>query len=174
MNTLVFYSEKGYVGVEQAIVSALNNMLKYRSESSRLINTVFTDNLKNIALTDFILILTGPIKHGMVKHIDRSAHVVVNANDRRALKRLIGCKANIYTCGFSAKDFVTFSSREDNAAMVSLQRNIRLKNHRIYEPFEIMCEIATDVSDYAILAAVLTMILLDLVDDECVSGKICI
>lgn len=177
MDTIVFYNQKGTISIEHIIVNALNNSKNIRCNQlstnnslnlsdTKVLNVVFTNNLKNINYKNFILVITNSIKSSDIKYIHRSAHIIVNSCNQKSIKKLAGCKARVYTCGFSNKDYVTFSSRDDNTAMVSLQRNIKLVNKKICEPFEISCQANENCNNYSILATVLALILLEIIDDK--------
>lgn len=159
MNTIVFYSEKGVPKEYAAIVEAL-------TATKQSINIIFTDSLKNIDTKNIVLILFTSIRHSAIKHLDASTRIIVNSINQRSIKTLAHCKHSVYTCGFSSKDYITFSSKFGLTAVVSLQRNIRPLDNMMYEPFEISCTLKSSYSDFTILSCVLAMILLNLVDER--------
>lgn len=160
MNTVVLYNEKGKVNIENVIVKVLNSL------TTENLNIIFTNDLSKIELRDYIIVVIGSSSHRKLKKIDKSAHIIVDANNKGSIKALMCCKAKIYTCGFSGKDYITFSSRCKSEAVVSLQRDISISGKKIYEPFEIPCLLNEIQNDYTILASVLIMILLGIIDDK--------
>lgn len=163
MNTLVLYNEKCKVNIENFIVKALSNI-----QASKL-NIIFTSDISKIELKDYIVVVIGNTSYRKLKKVDKTAHIIVDANNKGSIKALMCCKAKVYTCGFSGKDYITFSSRCESEAVVSLQRDIKLISKKTYEPFEIPCLLKDSYNDYSILASVLIMILLEIIDDKLIN-----
>lgn len=123
------------------------------------VNLIETSKLNEIRLDNSVLILKNSVKLNMVKFIGRTTKVIISAGNERGITKLNNHLANVITCGYSAKDYITFSSRDDAGGMISLQRSIK-QNGKIIEPFEIPFEKNGIESDYAVLSACLAMIML--------------
>lgn len=130
------------------------------------INIIEMSSLNNINIKNAILILKNNAKINSIKFVDNSVNIIINADNTKNLLKLTKTINNIYTCGFSSKDYATFSSRESNNAVISLQRSIRLENDRVLDPMEIPCVLQHDINDYSILASVLAMIMLGITEEK--------
>lgn len=118
------------------------------------------DRLREMDVEDGVLVLKKGARLGPLRSVHKTTSIVISAEDAKNIARLSGYLPNVYTCGFSSKDFVTFSSKEESSAVVSLQRGVRLPGREtLVEPFEIPCAGTGKLRDYTVLAAVLTGIL---------------
>lgn len=117
-----------------------------------------SDGIRSLELENCILLLKQNSRSHLLKQVHPTTEVIIDASNLRGL-RGISHLQNIYTCGFSRKDCLTFSSRGEGNLVASLQRSLRLSDETACEPFEIPCDISGDYSDYAVLASVLALIL---------------
>ncbi len=175
MYTIVIYGDKKENEIKSILIGYLKhsyslNILDgdhiYSIGKGSQLNIVITNSLSNIEIKNCILILTSSSKINNIKYLNKYVNVIINANDLKSISKLAKYGSNIYTCGFCSKDYITFSSRDDEYAVVSLQRSIRLSEMASCEPFEIPCELKAVVSDYAILASVLTLILMQNISEK--------
>lgn len=180
MNNIILYSDKKDSKMKDVIINQLSQ--KYLLNIFELgtihsigkgqpLNIIHTNSLKNISIKDCVLIFCNGAKvsenrMAVSKNLDKSVHIIVDSENTKCICQLAKYVPNIYTCGFSQKDYITFSSREDDKAVVSLQRSIRINNKTISEPFEIPCNITCELSDYYILATVLTLIFLKEINEK--------
>lgn len=169
MNTVIIYGDKKNNLLKNNLIRILkeNNSIHIFEDNSIIsdgigesINLIFTNNLKLINVKNAIIIIGINAKVHNIKYINRSSKIIVNANDSKQIMKLSKMSTKIYTCGFSSKDYVTFSSRNNDTAVVSLQRSVQLSKTEYCEPFEIPCIIENEISDYFILSSVLSLILL--------------
>ncbi|WMJ23334.1 hypothetical protein RBG61_01345 [Paludicola sp. MB14-C6] len=175
MQTIVIYGDKQDIEVKNQIIQLLKNDYNitviedhriYSVGSGPSLNIILTNNYSSILITNAIIILTSNAKLSYLELIDPSCRIIVNADDANYVSRLASLNSNIYTCGFSQKDSITFSSREKDNVVVSLQRSITTISDNLCEPFEIPCEIFNEISDYTILATILVLILLNYYDEK--------
>lgn len=120
-----------------------------------------TESLQELQCPSAILILKKKARAGGLKRIADGVSVIVDAADTNTIAALGAHHPalQVYTCGFGHKNTVTFSSRDDEQAVVSLQRPIFRSDELICDPFEIPCEIGRGQEDYSILATVMALIL---------------
>ena len=130
------------------------------------INLLETASIREIDSKNCIFILKRNSKVSSIRHINRFADVVVDASNIKSVARLASKLPNVYTCGFSPKDCMTFSSCGDGNVVVSLQRSLRLSKEVSCDPFEIPCEVEAKLQDYTILASVLTLTLCGQMDEN--------
>ena len=142
--------------------------------SGPAVNLVETASVRELSLKNAILIVKQNAKLGLLTKIGRELPVVIDAANVRGLARLDPERANVYTCGYSPKDAITFSSREETSAVVSLQRTVRLGKGGDCEPFELPCVLDGKADDYSVLASAMGLILMRLLDENIgrESGKI--
>lgn len=129
------------------------------------LNLIETSSINEIHVKNAILILKNNAKINSIKFIDKSTNVIINSYDTKNLSKLSKPLNHVYTCGFSSKDFVTFSSRNAESAVVSLQREIIKLNGEICEPLDIMCKNTQGISDYHLLAATVCMLLINEINE---------
>lgn len=130
------------------------------------INLIELTEISEVAMNNGILILKQNAKTSALKRIDPSVKVILSESDVKSISPFASSLSNVYTCGFSPKECVTFSSREEEDMVVSLQRSILLPSGITCEPFEIPCHRSVGYSDYAMLASVLTMILIGALNEN--------
>lgn len=118
--------------------------------------------LSKLQLPTAVLILKKKACAEQIQAILEGTVVIVDASDTDNISVLSQKhpSVQVYTCGFGEKNAVTFSSREDHQAVVSLQRPILMDNELFCEPFEIPCEVNRKLADYSILATVMALILI--------------
>lgn len=85
--------------------------------------------------------------------LSKETTVIVSSESTNQLEALSQTPAQVLACGLSSKDTVTFSSRKETRAAVSLLREIRGWDGRIVEPMDIPLDIPENCGDYLILAA---------------------
>lgn len=175
MNTIIIYGNKKDEQLKTILLKLLSKKYKVNyisdtiissSVGNRAINLIETSSLNEIKVKNAILILKENARINSIKSIEQSINIITNANNTKNLLRLGKSIHNVYTCGFSPKDYVTFSSREEETAIVSLQRSIRQANGHICDPMEVPCSTANKISDYSILASTLTLILLGSISEN--------
>lgn len=178
MDTIIIYGNKKDKQIRESLQKLLSKKFNVNYISDSVINSgsfgsqlniIETTSLNEINIKNAILIVKNDSKINSISYIDKTTNIIVNANNTKSLLRLGKSNHNVYTCGFSSKDYVTFSSFDDESAIVSLQRSIKQLNGSICEPMEIPCDRLNGINDYTILATVLVMILLDKVDDKKIS-----
>ncbi|MFZ2538000.1 MAG: hypothetical protein WAX04_03755 [Oscillospiraceae bacterium] len=175
MNTIIIYGNKKDDQLKNILLKLLADKFKINyisdttvssSSGNKVLNIIETSFLNEIKVKNAILILKNNAKINAIKFIDKSTNIIINENNTKNLLCLAKSINNVFTCGFSSKDYITFSSHEDDNAIVSLQRSIKLLNGHICEPMEIPCKAVANINDYSILAATLTLILLGVIDEN--------
>jgi len=166
---IVLYGDRRDTQLKDVLQLLLSRESRVCSLSERRLSTagrgpglllIEADRLREMDVEDGILVLKKGARLGPLRSVHKSTNVVLSAEDTKNIARLSGYLPNVYTCGFSSKDFATFSSKEEGNAVVSLQRGVRLPGEDVLvEPFEIPCAGTEKLRDYTVLAAVLTGIL---------------
>lgn len=85
--------------------------------------------------------------------LSKEVTAIVSSESTSQLEVLSRTPAQVLACGLSSKDTVTFSSRKETRATVSLLREVRGWNGEIVEPMDIPLDIPEKCSDYPVLAA---------------------
>lgn len=101
------------------------------------------------------------------KHVPQRQHIeippaffaVIDSDNSEAADMLRGDGIQTVTCGLSQKDTVTFSSLENDRAVVSLQRGLKALDGSDIEPVELPCSFLPSHSEYPLLAAVAVLLL---------------
>jgi hypothetical protein len=84
---------------------------------------------------------------------------VIDSDSSEAADMLRGDGIQTITCGLSQKDTVTFSSLENDRAVVSLQRGLKALDGSHIEPVEVPITFSPAHSEYPMLAAVAVLLL---------------
>lgn len=175
--TIIIYSgrknERVKSGILQLLLQTLSNgfcinlisqkLLSTGNTGKEQINIIETTDIKEIATQNSILIIKNNANIKALKFIDKSTNVIIDSGNTKNIINLSKTLSKVYSCGFSSKDCVTFSSKEDEKAVVSLQRSVTNLKNEICEPLEIPCTIHGRHDDFSILATSLTAILLGLI-----------
>lgn len=101
------------------------------------------------------------------KHVPRGEHIeippaflaVIDSDNGEAADILRGDGIQTVTCGLSQKDTVTFSSLENDRAVVSLQRGLKALDGSDIGPVEVPVSFSQSHSEYPLLAAVAVLLL---------------
>ncbi len=113
-----------------------------------------------------ILLLLKKANLKKARYLSEKTTVVIDSENRKQLEQIRRFPVNVVTFGLSAKDTVTFSSREEQSAVVSLQRSVTALDGAVLDPMEIPCILKGNCSDQLILGIVAILILLHLIDSE--------
>ena len=87
------------------------------------------------------------------------ATVIVSSEDENTLRLLARAGAQTIVCGLSSKDTVTFSSRSEDSAVVSLTRTIPGLAGEPLEPMDIPILFPPGIGDYPLLACTAAFLL---------------
>lgn len=140
------------VGTRQA-TEIVDILMKFE-----LHNTIIqTKSLTKLHGSNIIVIITKEAKISDIEHIDINAKVIVSSTNKTMITKLTKKPIELYTCGFSNRDFATFSSKTTKKGIVSIQRN---------NPFELAYISSTSYKDYSILSSILSMVLIGYISDE--------
>ncbi|CDZ23677.1 hypothetical protein CCDG5_0546 [[Clostridium] cellulosi] len=122
---------------------------------------VIIDNkkIKNIHTKSGIALFRKEIepKHEIV--IPPSFFAIIDSDNTKAADLLSSQGNQTITCGLSQKDTITFSSLENDRAVVSLQRGLVALDGSEILPVEIPVTFNTTHSEYAILASTAVLLL---------------
>lgn len=99
-----------------------------------------------------------PLPEGLF--LPEGAAVIVSSEEEGQLRELSRLGARAVTCGLSGKDTVTFSSREEGRAVISLMREVTGPAGIRVEPMDLPVNIPKGVGDYPILACGAALMLL--------------
>lgn len=84
---------------------------------------------------------------------------VVESSNINAISILNNSKTEVVACGFSNKDTLTFSSVTEDSLVVSLQRSLKNVYDITVEPNEVPINLTSEIGHYALLSAIVTLIL---------------
>lgn len=101
-------------------------------------------------------------------NIPKNFFAVVDPENEEAVAMLRKNCMQTITCGLSQKDSVTFSSINQDGAVVSLQRGLVRLDGKLTEPEEVPVKFNSSHSQYAVLAAVAVLLLSGAVNSETV------
>lgn len=179
MNTIIIYGEKNDCIIKNNLASFLkqnysinffdNNHIYHKgvnpSDQGDSILIIYTNQLNNIDISNAIVIIGNNAKINHIKHINSNVRMIVNSDNTKQINKISKFTSKIYTCGFSSKDYITFSSRNEDSTTISLQRAVHLSEYTCC-PFEIPCSISENQSDFHILSAVMTLILIKCLNEK--------
>ncbi len=101
-------------------------------------------------------------KHAPIRHhidIPSAYFAVVDSENKNAANMLRVDGIQTVTCGLSQKDTVTFSSLDNDRAVVSLQRGLKALDGSDIDPVEVPVAFSPSHSEYPVLAAVAVLLL---------------
>ena len=90
--------------------------------------------------------------------------IIASSDDERQLKSLAQAKIPVITCGLSSKDTITFSSKEEESAVISLMRSVKSIYGHTIEPMEIPISFPPKTDDFILLAFTASLILTETVN----------
>lgn len=128
---------------------------------------ISADELVEINVPQSIIILQSDAKLGKNIIVPKDTVAIADSQNTDGLQGLCSLKIPAVSCGLSARDSVTFSSRTSDSAVIALQRSITALSGKLIEPLEFPInfnEISDeDISqyDYEILAYTALRLLLD-------------
>lgn len=170
MNTvLICGSDKGGETVNllfSAIRAVHSGVLHIREDSVAVVppkvkrpDFVVIDNpaIKNVYTSCGIALFCKQASRGI--EIPPSFFAVVDSDSVGAVSLLRGKGIETVTCGLSQKDTFTFSSLENDHAVVSLQRSIKALDGSDIVPVEVPVAFSASHSEYPVLAAVAVLLL---------------
>lgn len=109
------------------------------------------------------------LKHGaQVENlcaIGRDTLVILDSSNEAALHALMKREAYVLTCGLRSKDTVTVSSRQEDDAVISLQREIVTFTGRKLEPMELVFRNCAGVETAQLLLLATLLFTLGLVEE---------
>lgn len=175
VDTVILYGDKKDAQIKNILMRILPERFRVNLISEQLVqccgnghivNLIDTQVANEIRVPNSILVLKSRSNIHSLRYMDCATNVIINSMNTKSISKLSKSLNHVYTCGFSSKDYVTFSSREEDKAVVALQRSITLSDGKICDPLELPCNISGKIEDYSILASTLTLIMLDLFDEN--------
>lgn len=118
------------------------------------------DHLRLLEADNTLLYLKQRCDLRSFRQLDGDLTVVVDSSNRAQLRFAARYGLNTVTYGCSAKDTLTFSSREESRPVVALQRSVCTLDRTVVEPMEIPCLLSGRWRDRALLSYVLLLLLL--------------
>lgn len=159
--TIILYGNKRDVFLKNIILHNISNYFTiiYKDKNNILscgngkkILLIELDDVSKIDINHCILIFKNKSSIDHISYIADEILCIVNSSRLNQIKILSRLTSKVITCGFSAKDTITFSSNTLENCVISLQRSIMNINNIIVEPFEIPIEIYDEIDDYTLLA----------------------
>ena len=92
-------------------------------------------------------------------HLPDDAVVIVSSEEENQLLRLARLQVQTVTCGLSCKDTVTFSSRSEETAVISLMRSVCGLSGEAVEPMDLPVSFPPRSGDYPLLACAAVLLL---------------
>lgn len=128
-----------------------------KTESLKLLDFTCPFIMKNEA--SVFVFKNGAVSFGGIK-LPSSYIPVFESSNRGAVHMLAHTGCPVVTCGMSPRDTLSFSSNAFPTALVSVQRDIRTTNGRIIEPADFPVLLTGKASEYSVLAACATLLLM--------------
>jgi hypothetical protein len=154
-------SDQIYASLHSKVpISFYNQDVLMEAGEDTQIELIETDHLKSLYADRTIIYFKNKCDLHPLKTISGDITAVVNANYRRQLAFVSRHHLKTVTYGFSNRDTVTFSSRDDERLVISLQRSVYTLDGVLIDPMEIPCRISGERNDLSILAYVAILILL--------------
>ena len=128
---------------------------------AKTLDFIVIDNkkIKNVHTQPGIALFRKHVPRGQHIEIPPSFYAVIDSDNGEAADMLRGDGIQTVSCGLSQKDTVTFSSLENDCAVVSLQRGLKALDGTDIGPVEVPVAIAHSHSEYSLLAAVAALLL---------------
>lgn len=92
--------------------------------------------------------------------------VIAASDDERQLKSLAESQIPVITCGLSSKDTFTFSSKEEESAVVALMRSIKSVYGHTIEPMEVPITFPPKTDEFTLLSYMATLILTETISPQ--------
>lgn len=92
--------------------------------------------------------------------------VIASSDDDRQLKLLAGAQIPVITCGLSSKDTFTFSSKEEESAVVALMRSVKSVYGHTIEPMEVPITFPSKTDDFTLLSYMASLILTETITSQ--------
>lgn len=134
--------------------------------ASPQLELIDTDELTVLNTPASILVLKPKANLRKLEAIAPDTIVILDSANRRQLQAIARLHLNVMTVGLSAKDTLTFSSREEDCAVVSLQRSVRSLDGTRIEPMEIPCRLQGKCSEFHVLTAIALLVLCNQADGK--------
>lgn len=116
-------------------------------------------HIKNVHTNKGIALFKNRVKQKVELDIPPSFYAVIDSDNSEAVNMLRGDGIQTVVCGLSQKDTVTFSSLENDRAVVSLQRGLKAIDGTDIDPVEVPIAFSGCKNEYPILAAVAVLLL---------------
>lgn len=121
-------------------------------------------SLSNCRSDHCISILTPHVK--LSAQLPAGITVIAASDDERQLKSLAKAQIPVITCGLSSKDTFTFSSKEEESAVVALMRNVKSVYGHTIEPMEVPITFPPKTDEFTLLSYMATLILTETVSSQ--------
>ena len=92
--------------------------------------------------------------------------VIAASDDERQLKSLAKAQIPVITCGLSSKDTFTFSSKEEESAVVALMRSVKSVYGHTIEPMEVPITFPPKTDDFTLLSYMASLILTETISAQ--------
>ena len=92
--------------------------------------------------------------------------VIAASDDERQLKSLAKAQIPVITCGLSSKDTFTFSSKEEESAVVALMRSVKSVYGHTIEPMEVPITFPPKTDDFTLLSYMASLILTETISTQ--------
>lgn len=123
-----------------------------------------TDKIAQCNFKNCVMIIKKQCSINICNEFESNTVAIVSSEQQNHLKLLSKLNLRTITCGSSSKDTVTFSSKNDDEIVISLQRAISTINGEIIEPFEMPMKKSIEDDDFTLLAYVSLLIETGIID----------
>lgn len=110
-----------------------------------------SETIPQLCLPDGIMVFKNQMKKYSGLHIPNGFISIVDSSNAPALSLLQQCGTHTVTCGMSASDTLSISSRDGDVCSVSLQRTVALSAQKI-ESQEVNIKTAGELAPFSVLA----------------------
>ena len=98
------------------------------------------------------------------KNFDSDTLFILSSEQKKILRTMVKLNLRTMTCGASAKDSLTFSSKDDDELVVSLQRSVVNFRGETIEPLEFPIKRTPEIDDFTAMAYISILIETGIID----------
>ena len=132
------------------------------------INIILARDIGNIASEGSVVVLGNDFHYNRIRH-QKFSYVIADSSSDAQMDSLLCCILPVITCGCSAMDTFSYTSRTEDFLTVSLNRNLNTLSGKSIQPFETPRVLNEGVGVYDVMALMAVSLLLD---EESEFGKL--
>ena len=123
-----------------------------------------SDKISDCELRPCIVILNRPDEIELGNQFDKDTVFILSSEEQDSLKLLFQLNLRTITCGASPKDSVSFSSKNEDEIVISLQRSITNLKGETVEPLEFPLNRSILVDDFTLMVYASILIEIGIID----------